>query len=329
MRVAVQGFDRLLVALALASMMGGCGGGLSAATAPAPGSAQGKADSYGTDDRKNVRDLPDGSKVHAWARSVAVVLKASELIADGPGHMRLPSVGTSRRALNLCSDVPFADEPYVYGATAFLAAPNKVVMAGHSLGTFPCGDLAVVFGYEMTGDPSHDPRRVATKDVYYCARSLAAVDQQRWQRTTDGRWLDVLTDYGVIELDRPVTDRPHLTLSPRGRVAQGAKVVAIGHPWGLPVKATEATVRNTDPRLDIFLAPLDVFRGNSGSPVINMATGLVEGVAVWASDAGFLETPAGCNTYRTCDRFEPDFATNVPCRGVGATYAELFADLVD
>ena len=66
----------------------------------------------------------------------------------------------------------------------------------------------------------------------------------------------------------------------------------IGHPCGLPQKfADGATVRDNTPKA-FFVANLDTYGGNSGSPVFNSSNQAVEGILV---------------------RGENDFVTNGTC----------------
>ena len=74
--------------------------------------------------------------------------------------------------------------------------------------------------------------------------------------------------------------------------------MVIGHPVGLPLKISAgASVRDAS-KVGYFVADLDTFGGNSGSPVFNTATKLIEGILVRGDD-DFLASPAGCTTMAT------------------------------
>jgi V8-like Glu-specific endopeptidase len=105
--------------------------------------------------------------------------------------------------------------------------------------------------------------------------------------------LDKVEDYAVIELDRPVTDRQPLEFRKHGKIKNNVKILVIGHPMGLPMKITDGarTTTMNDKELEnkkesklarenYFTSNLDVYAGNSGSPVFNEKTGLVEGILI-------------------------------------------------
>ncbi|HAU89128.1 MAG TPA: serine protease, partial [Elusimicrobia bacterium] len=50
-----------------------------------------------------------------------------------------------------------------------------------------------------------------------------------------------------------------------------------------------------------FVADLDTFGGNSGSPVFNTRTKKIEGILV-RGDEDFLDSPAGCTTMATYEQ---------------------------
>ena len=107
-----------------------------------------------------------------------------------------------------------------------------------------------------------------------------------------------VSDYAVIELDREVANYKPLKLRKFGFVAHNTPLVVVGHPMGLPMKATDGGVvsrMNDIERENIFKSfllkrnyfttNLDAYGGNSGSPVFNKKTGVVEGILVQGAEA--------------------------------------------
>jgi V8-like Glu-specific endopeptidase len=87
-------------------------------------------------------------------------------------------------------------------------------------------------------------------------------------------------DWALVRLDRRVPNHRVARLRRTGKVAQGQRLHVIGFPNGLPLKfAGNAQVRDNDPAA-YFVADLDGFNGNSGSPVFNSDTHEVEGLFV-------------------------------------------------
>jgi V8-like Glu-specific endopeptidase len=109
------------------------------------------------------------------------------------------------------------------------------------------------------------------------------------------RVLDPTThnDYALIELKSAVTNRKPLPFRRSGQINIGEPLVVIGHPSGLPTKIADgAEVKAIN---ETFLtANLDTFGGNDGSPVINVNTGLVEGILVRGAEDYEIDSENNC-----------------------------------
>jgi hypothetical protein len=105
-------------------------------------------------------------------------------------------------------------------------------------------------------------------------------------------------DFALIQLDRKVTGHKPLAINRTSSLKKGDGIFVIGHPVGLPLKvAGGATVRDFS-KIGYFTSDLDTFGGNSGSPVFNARTNLIEGILV-RGDEDFVDSPAGCTTMAT------------------------------
>ena len=111
---------------------------------------------------------------------------------------------------------------------------------------------------------------------------------------------------------------PIVRLRRQGKVADDEKVYVLGHPSGLPLKyAPGAQVRgNDDP--SFFVANLDTYGGNSGSPVFNERTGEVEGILV-RGETDYLQV-GNCRISNACP--------TSGCRGEDVTRASEFVEFV-
>jgi hypothetical protein len=88
------------------------------------------------------------------------------------------------------------------------------------------------------------------------------------------------TDWALIRLTRAVVGRSPVAFRTAGKIAAAQKLFVIGHPCGLPQKyAPGASVRDNTPSA-FFVANLDTYGGNSGSPVFNATNNQVEGILV-------------------------------------------------
>ena len=83
-----------------------------------------------------------------------------------------------------------------------------------------------------------------------------------------------------MRLDRAAVGRKPVKLRSTGKINDKQSLFVIGHPCGLPQKyAPRARVRDNTPA-PFFVANLDTYGGNSGSPVFNSTSSTVEGILV-------------------------------------------------
>jgi V8-like Glu-specific endopeptidase len=140
---------------------------------------------------------------------------------------------------------------------------------------------------------------LAKKDVYGCKEIVGQELESTFAK---------IKDYTLIRLDKKVLDRTPLEYRTKGKAKIGDPLIVIGHPSGLPLKISNgAKVSRMNWReLSIFfstlfrkryyfLANLDTYAGNSGSPVFNQETGLVEGLLIEGGDDFIMDKERGCS----------------------------------
>ena len=126
-----------------------------------------------------------------------------------------------------------------------------------------------MFGFQMT-DENTAVTTMPEEDVYRCKTGDGLVDCV---------YSDGAADWALIRLDGPVVSRNPLPVRHSGTIAEQTPVGVAGHPATLPQKiAVNAEVRSV--ATEFFVANLDTFGGNSGSPVFNTNDYVVEGVLV-------------------------------------------------
>lgn len=239
----------------------------------------GKCDGWGFDDRHEIYEQPK-ELVDRYARAVGAMVDqyALNFADDGSASMNwsVRSLGAEYR---LCDDQRFFDQPTLSHCTGFWVGGDIFVTAGHCVGG--CESTRVLFDYayhEKPNDPLTPFSRFPAEDIYRCDEVLLRV-------------LDDQYDIAVLRLDRPVTGRRPLSIRREGEIVSGEPVFMIGHPSGLPMKiAANGSVQDShltglaEPRWDNskehFYIDIESFPGNSGGPVYNERTGLVEGVLV-------------------------------------------------
>lgn len=239
---------------------------------------------YGEDNRVEVHETTN-PEFARYARSTLARIDRNMLKGWTFNRIwELKIEGESLAEKGVCKEERFSEQPSIAGCTAFLVSPKHILTAGHCISNQTCGNGRYywLFDYHMSKDGAFDPRK-SKHDYVSCKKILKRV-------------LDPQThlDYALIEIKEEVRNREPLPVRQEGVIGVGESLVVIGHPSGLPTKiADNAEVREVN---DIFFkANLDTFGGNSGSPVINTKTGLVEGILVRGAQDYVEDTEARCN----------------------------------
>ncbi|MBI3553268.1 MAG: trypsin-like peptidase domain-containing protein [Elusimicrobia bacterium] len=262
---------------------------------------------YGPEDRRQ-EPVRSDARVQAWADSTVALFQADAVSLDlFSRRARLASQPVGRR-FNLCPDEPFYSQPSGAFCSGALVGPDLILTAGHCFLHNPCREARFVFGFTL-GEGGRAPDTVPTGEVYACAEVVAR------------RYVQANNDWALVRLDRPVTGHAPLPIDrSAGGPADGTPLLMIGHPSGLPRKTTGgARVYDASPE-NYFVSNLDNWAGNSGSPVFDARTGLIEGTFIY-DDAGEDFAPRGsCNVSVRCP--------NDTCVGARATKVSLMAELI-
>jgi V8-like Glu-specific endopeptidase len=182
-------------------------------------------------------------------------------------------------------------------------AKDVIATAGHCVKS--AADLAglrFVFGFRMK-DKARANTTFGADDVYEGKEILGR------QLVGDG------PDWALVRLKRAVVGRVPLAVRTSGKIGNRQAVFVIGHPNGLPTKyAPGAKVRdNTD--ASFFVANLDTYGGNSGSPVFSGSSFKVEGILV-RGENDFVSNGT-CNVSLVCP--------TTGCRGEDVTRATVWS----
>lgn len=231
--------------------------------------------------RKKTRDLNQGKgirfhdhrmdfysihnpRIKRQADAVAAILTRDQLEEIDPNTYRIKTF-TFGKIFNLCQCEAFYHQGIARGkaSTGFLVRGDVIATAAHCLKQHRLEDFRFVFGYRI---PKQDesPALIPKSNVY-----TGTLVKKEYDRKVKGK------DWALIKLDRTVEGINPLELS-RGQISVTLPVYIMGYPVGLPLKyAPGACIRETHP--GFFIADLDVFCGNSGSPVFNRNTYQVVG----------------------------------------------------
>ena len=249
---------------------------------------------YGEDNRVDVFESSDALLREA-SLSVAAFMSQDYLHKSGNGFVLS---GRTLKDRGICETERFAEQTSLASCSGFLVAPNVLITAGHCVKSKEgCDSGSWVFDYKVS---IHGEKiRVPETSVYSCKRVIKKVLDPILRR-----------DFAVIELDREVSGRKPLRLRESGKVSVGDRLAVIGYPTGLPLKiADDGVVRRLEKHF--FVTNLDTYHGNSGSPVFNAKTGVVEGILVRGDD-DFVKSPEGCQVSKRC--------SETGCRGEDVSY---------
>ncbi|MGB0523745.1 MAG: trypsin-like serine peptidase [Flammeovirgaceae bacterium] len=243
---------------------------------------------YGTDNRRDIGYLQ--AVIH-HAKSVGIIVHKHALVKLNKSYSALVTLPfheyvKATHQYPLCQEEVFYDQirPVTSNnCTGFLVHEQIMATAYHcvypsdnhdTLPDKPWEDLRVIFDFHA-GNKGAISTLIHNDTQVYSFKSVIAGEGQESPAEPD--WI-------LLKLDRPVHDRPPLPMSNQ-KPAYKTKLYIIGHPISLPLKyADDATSidysRTNNPiyRRHCFMAKLDSYGGNSGSPVFNAKTHKVEGI---------------------------------------------------
>ena len=259
---------------------------------------------YGVDDRIDIFNLPVGANLND-ADSVVALFNNNQVNDNGNGTSTLQTqnFGTAR---NLCNGESFRNQPIGCFCSGFLVATDIIATAGHCVNNGNVANVRFVFGFRMR-DATTAETIISNGEIYSGVSIIGR------QESGNG------SDWALIRIDRPVTNHRVVRIRRSGKIGDTQGVHVIGHPSGLPTKfAGGAAVRNNQSNA-FFVANLDTYGGNSGSPVFNSDTHEVEGILVRGQTDFVLQgscmisvvcPTTGCGG-EDCTR-TTEFAQNVP-----------------
>ena len=255
---------------------------------------------YGDDDRRDFIEMNAFEK--RMAAGVAAMVSNRNLQGyriQGPTKTEIRyffKQAWTNEDYGVCKDERFSQEILASKCTGFLVQPDVLVTAGHCVqNAKDCDSHKWVFDYKNT----HSGKNVYsfTEDqVYSCS---AVVSTEEFSNIYD---IPGLTGNAVILLDRPVVGAENRVLEMNLKQNQklGEMVSIIGHPQGMPVK-TGGTNKIEKVSENYFISFLDVFGGNSGSPVFDQ-NGVVQGVLTGGEANEFVEHEGeSCQRHFVCD----------------------------
>jgi V8-like Glu-specific endopeptidase len=262
---------------------------------------------YGKDGRKDVYEVTNPLYLKLSSSTTALIKKA-DLAQNSSGVVKIKA-SSFADTIGVCKSEKYSDQPSGAFCSGSLIGKHLMLTAGHCITSQDdCNSTKFVFGYDVLKKGKY-PSEVAETQVVGCKSIVYRV-----QNGTGA-------DFGLIELDRDVTDHEPLKLA-MGRVNstidKDTKLLMIGHPAGIPTKIEDSgKVRDPSPN-GFFVANTDSYGGNSGSAVFNQVSGEIEGVLVRGEQDYVHQN--GCYVSNVC--------AEDGCRGEDVTkVAEVIAKL--
>lgn len=221
---------------------------------------------YGIDDRMDIYESSD-SLMRELSRSVASQILASYYTEkDGSYTLKAKTLAESE---GICPSERFANQLSAASCTGFLISPDTLVTAGHCVSTpGECQHRLWFFDFAST-TMEKKSFTFTRNQVFRCTKIIA----HEYNESN-------MNDFAVIKLDRPVAGRSGLKFRTSGKVSDDATFTVIGNPSGLPLKITSGAKMRNNQNAIFFDTNSDTYGGNSGSPVIDSKTGIVEGILV-------------------------------------------------
>jgi hypothetical protein len=234
------------------------------------------------DDRKDFYEITD-ERIKENANCTAIICRKGNLIDNRDGSSTTTmEVKNFREHFNLCDSEPFGHQPISAGrfCTGFLVKDDIIATAGHCVDRNIIKDLCFIFGFKMK-DASTPVIQIPNENIYKGVEII----RMEFNRMFVGE------DWALVKLDRSAAGQAIATLSNQD-ISLNQNVYVMGYPLGLPLKYAPGVCVD-DINGSHFSVQLDVYSGNSGSPVFDKDTHEVIGMVVRAYSRDFRWTGQG------------------------------------
>ena len=209
--------------------------------------------------------------------STAALFMKNETRLSG-GKLHLKTAPSFAENWGMCEESRFRNQPTHSFCSGTLVGPDLVITAAHCVsesGSFESGwckkNVRFAFGYKVDKN-GKAPKFLPGSETYECSKIIALENDLR----SDTDYFDI----ALVKLDRKVVGHTPIGINRSTEVIlKGTPLTLIGYPAGLPQKIDPAgKIKDPLHNPSSFSVGFDSLGGNSGSPVFNSDTGLLEGV---------------------------------------------------
>lgn len=218
------------------------------------------------DERLDWYEIPD-EQILQNCKCVAAVCTKDNLtdLKNGFFSLKTKLYGET---FNLCDSEPFYDQPVSVGymCCGVLVAEDVITTAYHNANRNNIEDFRFIFGYWMSG-PGEPVLCFPAANIY---RGIKIIHHEIGENR-DG--------WALIKLDRKVQGQTIARISNQ-EIFCDQPLYVIGHPVGLPLKYSSGASVSHITSETYFMASLNIYMGNSGSPVFDLDTHEVIGMVL-------------------------------------------------
>ncbi|MBK8712546.1 MAG: trypsin-like peptidase domain-containing protein [Niastella sp.] len=247
---------------------------------------------YSNDTRKDIIDITN-PEVTKSANYVCALIEKKHLIHINDTTFQLTTKGKFSIIFNLCNSNSeserFFDQEVVADCSGVAVSKNQILTAGHCLNESNYANYYLVFDYKIDKNTGHVNKIIHSANVYQPI-SVTKITGNAYNN-----------DYRLITVSPSLPKNRIAQCRTSGKVTLDDSMYVIGTPAGLPFKvADSAQVIFNDPT-SFFKINSDTYGGNSGSPVFNSKTNLLEGILVRGqTDFGFIPSSNNCRYSIRC-----------------------------
>lgn len=254
--------NKTIVLVLISSLMAGCGGAATTSDFFAKNETATAGVIYGDNSISEVKKTEPNNSA-----SVALIKKED--------YLALKNKEEGYRVSDFISeDLSWKDQPISAFCSGVLISENQFLTAGHCFAETKCEEFVAAFNYDLSGK---EIQGIECKKIEIIKNSL---DEEG-------------LDYALVTLAEKVAIKP--VIFSEKMLSEKSAVYSLGYPLGAYKKKSEGQI--VEIAKGLYRSDLDLFTGNSGSPVFSAETHELVGI-VSSGETDFEENSEGSGPAR-------------------------------